>query len=77
MFSHHEKINLFVILPGFLSRYRESGVAQQGKLLVLDQLAWLAQSVEYQSAVQEVQVGAADWTNTQGLKLNEENVTPL
>ena len=35
--------------------------------------AWLAQLVEPQSAVREVE----DWTNAQGVKITEENVLPL
>ena len=39
--------------------------------------ARLAQLVECQSAVREVEVRAPDRTNTQGLKTTEENVLPL
>ena len=39
--------------------------------------AWLAQLVEHQSAVREVEVRAPHRTNTQGLKITEENVLPL
>ena len=39
--------------------------------------AWLAQLGERQSAVREVRVRAPDRTNTQGLKITEENVLPL
>ena len=38
--------------------------------------AWLAQMVERWTAVREVE-GAPDRTNTQGLKITEENVLPL
>ena len=39
--------------------------------------AWLAQLVERRTAVREVEVQAPDRTNTQGLKITEENVLPL
>ena len=39
--------------------------------------AWLAQLVERQSAVREVDGSSPDRTNTQGLKITEENVLPL
>ena len=37
----------------------------------------LAQLVEHQFTVQEVEGSSPDWNNTQGLKITEENVLPL
>ena len=39
--------------------------------------AWLAQLVQLQSAVWEVEGRAPDWTNTQDLKITEENMLSL
>ena len=46
-------------------------------MVIIKTAAWLAQLVERQSAVREVQGRAPDRTNTQGLKITEENVLPL
>ena len=39
--------------------------------------AWLAQVVERQSSVRKVEGSTPDRTNTQGLKITEQNVLPL
>jgi len=43
----------------------------------MQRLAWLAQLVERQSAVREVEGSSSRPTNTQGLEITEENVLPL
>ena len=68
-----------------MARYWSRSVIYQDGLV--ETAAWLAQLVERQSAVREVEgrggfegrsrVRAPDRTNTQGLKITEENVLPL
>ena len=47
------------------------------RLLNWKSATWLAQLIERQSALRELEGSSPDQTNTQGLKITEENVLPL
>ena len=47
------------------------------RAIVKKEKPWLAQLVERRTSVREVSGSSPDRTNTQGLKITEENMLPL